>query len=1770
MPTLGKTSDGAANSVSSTVKTAVSLHTAAADGVLTAGHARVWVSVEPATVRFVVYADDNSNPGVRLAQSDEVTVSATSEAVVDFTFSGANRISLANGTRYFLGIAWTDPGTGNVVISRDSTASARFETNSYAPASFGSPTPQSGPIDAYVDFASNGQLGKVTDGAASSASSADKTAVSRFTATEAGTAETGHARVWVSAGSAQVKAVVYADSAGTPGALLAQSDALTVTATAETLHNFTFTGSNRIALASGTAYWVGVSWQDPGAGTLSVSRDNAAGERQEAAGFTPSPFGTPTALSGPIDAYIGYSTGAGGGTNPPGGGGSARLPAHPGEALWIGAAAGKNHFNVGIGQGTAQDANHDDFGQSQIEGGYEDSQKFFVNAAGNVEFRINASAGRTSANTQHPRSELRELRTDGTTKAAWDGNKDEHRMRGRSRITEVTTNRPWICFFQIHDADSDLVRVQTEGANGTSTGLSIVARRTPPGGGEIRTVLRSGYDVGDWVDWEIRVDAGRLRVTLDGSTVLDVTGMGRTGCYFKMGCYLQDNVTKGAGSGDWGGVEVERGSFETWHTGYPAPTTPVYTGAPDPSGGTGDTQAPTVPGNVTATPSGANVVVTWSPSTDNVAVSHYRVWRDRGAGMEVIGTTTGTSFTDTAPGTGTAGRTRGVGGVAAPPAGPGVTLITSDSASELSITASGIWDGGGKKRPRIDIQADDVTVQNFVVTGGARDGISVRGKNVTVQNCDIYGITESTGDMNAVTFFGDDFKMLYNTIGVTNFLLSGPRGSAHVDAVQTWNNDPGEQSARVQIIGNRIVGPASSDSRYISQGVMAQGKDATDGGGGGTGDSFDWLISDNLFEHSSINQIIKLDDINDSDIARNTFSGSSGRVIHNTSLSSGNKFWSSNQITGSYGQVGMSITQGEGPPNPYAGTTGGQIGTYAVSAVDTSGNESARSDQAPAGGPDTEPPTVPTGLAALPGDRRVGLTWTASTDNVAVSHYWVWRDGVRVGESAGTSFVDTSLTNGVAVTYRVSAVDPAGNESALSTSVSATPEVPDIGGVSFLPDAFGPNGALALEVAWGADLAALQDTWTWTDITTDLRVDAGISTTLGRSDESGTSNPAQLAVVLDNSASRYSLGGRSPNWPNVRRGVPVRLRIDPGDGAGGRVVFFGFADGWVPAWDSLTGRTGTVALSASGVLRRLAQGSAPIQSAFRRAMIAAESVVAYWPMEEGTAARYAPAIRGGSDMTVLGRPDWAASTDFFCSAPLPTMRDAKLDADVAPYTNTGQTQVRFLLALPERVEEVPFGAILAWITTTGSIARWDITYGSVGESTPHIGLYRYRANGTLHSVSKLGFDINGKPGRMSLELTQQGGDIRWRMSHIEADPDVAAGHVEDVITSATAGIVTHVQLATGRDLASTVIGHLTIENAVTSIFAATQPLIAFQGESATGARLRRLAAENAVELTTRGGDGALGDFDGMGPQLVAPLLDLLRECEAADGGQLWDGEHQGLSYTTRRSREQGPLRLTVNAAAGELAGGFAPVDDDQRTRNRVEVRVTHGVTVQWADTSGPLGTDTIGIYDESVTLNLGRNSDPLQHAQWRVAQGTVEGYRFPSVSVDLRAAPHLAPAVLDVTPGRRVRVTGLSTTLVGVTASTIDLLVEGVAHDISPTAWVAEFKCSLFAPVAVGQVAATTGDTSDLVMRPDTDGAQLAAARSAGATSLSVATTAGAVWTTNADDYPLMLSVGGVPVRATACSGASSPQTMTVDPLPMARPSGAPVSLWEPRGVGMG
>lgn len=120
-----------------------------------------------------------------------------------------------------------------------------------------------------------------------------------------------------------------------------------------------------------------------------------------------------------------------------------------------------------------------------------------------------------------------------------------------------------------------------------------------------------------------------------------------------------------------------------------------------------------------------------------------------------------------------------------------------------------------------------------------------------------------------------------------------------------------------------------------------------------------------------------------------------------------------------------------------AGVTVGTEYYYEISALDSSGNESALSTKTLAIIPTAGAPSTPTGLAATASKTSIFLIWNPSTDDVGVAGYKVYRDGNFIASVAGTSFEDTGRTAGIQYCYNVSAYDADGNQSGVSAGSCA-------------------------------------------------------------------------------------------------------------------------------------------------------------------------------------------------------------------------------------------------------------------------------------------------------------------------------------------------------------------------------------------------------------------------------------------------------------------------------------------------------------------------------------------------------------------------------------------------------------------------------------------------------------------------------------------------------------------------------------------------------------
>lgn len=134
------------------------------------------------------------------------------------------------------------------------------------------------------------------------------------------------------------------------------------------------------------------------------------------------------------------------------------------------------------------------------------------------------------------------------------------------------------------------------------------------------------------------------------------------------------------------------------------------------------------------------------------------------------------------------------------------------------------------------------------------------------------------------------------------------------------------------------------------------------------------------------------------------------------------------------------VSAGATLQHTYTNLTNGSTYTFGVQAIDALGATSNTTTIIETVA-DTIAPAVPTGLSATAGPELANATWDANAEP-DIAGYNVYADGVKNNGSliAGTSYTATGLTADVPTDIQVSAVDTAGNESALSSPVTVTPE----------------------------------------------------------------------------------------------------------------------------------------------------------------------------------------------------------------------------------------------------------------------------------------------------------------------------------------------------------------------------------------------------------------------------------------------------------------------------------------------------------------------------------------------------------------------------------------------------------------------------------------------------------------------------------------------------------------------------------------------------------
>lgn len=609
--------------------------------------------------------------------------------------------------------------------------------------------------------------------------------------------------------------------------------------------------------------------------------------------------------------------------------------------------------------------------------------------------------------------------------------------------------------------------------------------------------------------------------------------------------------------------------------------------------------------------------------------------------------------------------------------------------------------------------------------------------------------------------------------------------------------------------------------------------------------------------------------------------------------------------------------------------------------------------------------------------------------------------------------------------------------------------------------------------------------------------------------------------------------------------------------------FSGEVPAWPPRWD-LSGEIATAPIEAAGLLRRLGQGQPTLKSALHRGITTASrsSLVAYWPAEDSGGSTSIASAIGGPSMAVYGSPRFATNDDFACSLPLPEMNSSAWIGDVPAYVGNGTVQLRFLMAVPSggSVDD----RIIARMGIGGTASLWELVYLSGGS----MKLKAYNPSGTaVLDTGPIAFAVNGKLLRVSVELDQDGADVDWLMSILEVGSSVG-GFQAGTLAGFVVDRCLQVQICPQQAMTDVAIGHVSLENEITSLFTLSDELNAHIGETA-GNRAIRLAAEEDQPLSY------VGDPDNtarMGSQGVDTFLGLLQSCADADLGTL----HEARGSTELVFHARAPLYnatpvATLDLSAGQVAEAPEVQPDDQLTINDYVAKRVDGSSFRVIQETGPMsvlppGQGGIGRYDDSDEYAVQHDEQLPPIAGAVVHAGTLRQGRYPKVPVKLHSDaiagdPELHGSLLSIGVDDRLVIT--NNTQIHV-YDDIEQIARGysevIGHVVGDVAIDITWNCSPAAPYNAFVL------DSDTLGKLDSSSSTLDEPATSGATALWVVSER-EKWTTDAGEMPIPLKLGGEVVTATAI-GSATPALVAVGAA--AHANNAAVTPTMPAGVAGG
>lgn len=475
-----------------------------------------------------------------------------------------------------------------------------------------------------------------------------------------------------------------------------------------------------------------------------------------------------------------------------------------------------------------------------------------------------------------------------------------------------------------------------------------------------------------------------------------------------------------------------------------------------------DTQAPSAPTNLNASGiTQSSLTLNWSASTDNIAVTGYDIYRNGtkinpslvgATTYNVTGLTASTAYQFFVRARDAAGNTSGNSNtinVTTPdtqaPTAPSNLAASNISQTSLMLTWTTSTDNVGVTG--YDIYQDNIKINNALVTTtsfAASNLSSNTSYAFFIQAKDAAGNSTNSNILNATTLPPPDTEA---PTAPLNLIASN---LAQNSVTLTWTastDNVGVTGYDIYRDNVKINATLITATTYNATGLSAL-----------TGYNFYVIANDAANNSSDASNAVTITTPDTQ--APAAPAGLAASNITSTSLTLNWTASSDNVAVTGYDVYQNSVKINAAPVTSTTFNVTGlsQASTYSffIKAFDGSGNVSASSNTINVTTADVQAPGAPTGLLSSNlTSTSVTLNWTASTDNVGVTGYDIYRNSVKINGTivTTTSYNVTGLTPSTAYSFFVQARDAAGNISANSTTVNVTtpaaPGCTGTGAISF-------------------------------------------------------------------------------------------------------------------------------------------------------------------------------------------------------------------------------------------------------------------------------------------------------------------------------------------------------------------------------------------------------------------------------------------------------------------------------------------------------------------------------------------------------------------------------------------------------------------------------------------------------------------------------------------------------------------------------------------------